>query len=327
MRTESTIDRPGLLAAIAAYAIWGVFPLFWYLIRDVASLEIIAHRVIWCCLFVVGYLLWRDGRRWLRDALAGRHVLRWLTLSSVLISCNWGIYIWAVTHGRVIDASLGYFINPLVNVVIGVVVLKERLNRTQWFAVGLAALGVAWLTLRFGQPPWIALALAFSFAFYGLIRKTAHVEAVPGLAIESLILVVPALGYAAWLAAQDQAAFLSGGAARDALLIVGGALTALPLIGFAFGARRIPYSLTGVLQYVAPTLQLLCGVWILGEPFVGSQLVGFGLIWLALVLYAADGLRRNRRQKQRPAAVASAWPPTRADVDAPPEPGSEAGRN
>lgn len=313
MTSAAPIDRRGLFAALAAYALWGVFPLYWYLLREVPSMEIIAHRVIWCCLFVVAYLLWRDGGNWLREALSGRHVLRWLVLSSLLISFNWGIYIWAVTHGRVVDASLGYFINPLVNVLIGVLILKERLNPTQWLAVGFAALGVAWLTWRLGAPPWIALALAFSFAFYGLIRKLAHVEAVPGLAIESLVLVLPALAWVGWAAAEGGGAFLHGSALRDGLLIFGGALTALPLIGFAYGARRIPYSLTGILQYIAPTLQLLCGVLVLGEAFRADQMIGFGLIWLALLLYAGDGWRRSRQARERPCTAATALPLTEVE--------------
>jgi chloramphenicol-sensitive protein RarD len=260
----------------------------------VPALQIIAHRVIWCGVFVVGYLLLREGRGWLRQALSGARVGRMLLVSSVLISTNWGIYIWAVTNGRVVDASLGYFINPLVNVLIGVLLLGERLNRAQWFAVGLAACGVLWLALIHGEPPWIALALACSFALYGLIRKTAAVEAVPGLAIESLFLFPAALGWLLWAQWQGNAVFADGDLASDALLVLGGALTALPLIGFAYGARRIPYSLAGILQYIAPTLQLLCGVLLLGETFSAMQAVGFGCIWVALAIYAYDGLRRAR---------------------------------
>jgi len=292
MTPAPSVDRRGLFAAVFAFALWGVFPLYWYLLKAVPALQIIAHRVIWCGVFVVGYLLLREGSGWLRQALAGRKVGRMLVLSSVLISCNWGIYIWAVTSGRVVDASLGYFINPLVNVLLGVVVLHERLNRAQWLAVAVAALGVLWLTLVHGQPPWIALALACSFGLYGLIRKTAAVDAVPGLAIESLILFPIALGWLLWVEWQGAGAFANGDLTSDALLVFGGALTALPLIGFAYGARRIPYSLAGLLQYIAPTLQLLCGVLLLGESFDALQAVGFGCIWAALAIYAADGWRR-----------------------------------
>ncbi len=292
MTTTPAIDRRGLLAAIFAFTLWGVFPLYWHLLKAVPSLQIIAHRVIWCCVFVAGYLLLSDGRDWLRRALAGPKVGRMLLLSSVLISTNWGIYIWAVTHDRVVDASLGYFINPLVNVLLGVLVLRERLNRAQWLAVAIAALGVLWLAFVHGRPPWIALALAASFGVYGLIRKLVAVDSVPGLAIESLILFPIALIWLISAQWQGVGAFASGDIRSDALLVVGGALTALPLIGFAYAARRIPYTLTGLLQYLSPTLQLLCGVLILGESFDRMQLIGFACIWAALAIYAADGWRR-----------------------------------
>lgn len=292
--TAQPIDRRGLLAAASAFALWGVFPLYWHLLKSVPSLQIIAHRVIWCAVFVVGYLLIADGRGWLRRALSGARVGRMLLASSLLISFNWGLYIWAVTHDRVVESSLGYFINPLVNVLLGVLVLHERLNRVQWLAVAVAALGVLWLALVHGQPPWIALALAVSFGLYGLIRKLAAVEAVPGLAVESLILLPLALGWVLYASAQGVGAFADGDLAIDGLLVVGGALTALPLIGFAYGARRIPYTLTGLLQYLSPTLQLLCGTLILGEAFDAQQAIGFACIWAALALYAGDSWRRAR---------------------------------
>lgn len=288
------LDRRGLAAAISAYAVWGVFPLYWYGLRDVPAMQTIAHRVVWCALFVVGWLWLSAGRGWLRRALAAPRVLKLLIASSLLISVNWGIYIWAVTHGRVLDASLGYFINPLANVLVGVLFLRERLTRPQWIAVGLATAGVLWLALMHGEVPWIALVLAGSFCLYGLIRKLVAVDALPGLAVESLILLLPALawlGFAQW---QGVGAFGHGGAGRDAMLIFGGALTALPLIGFAYGARRLPYSLVGLLQYIAPTLQLLCGL-LLGEQFTLEQFVGFLFIWLGLAIYAADGWRRSRK--------------------------------
>ncbi len=299
MTTAPSIDRRGLAAAISAYLLWGVFPLYWYLLKDVPSLQIIAHRVIWCGVFVVGYLLLREGFGWLKRALAGRRVLSMLAVSSLLISSNWGIYIWAVTHGRVVDASLGYFINPLVSVLIGVVVLRERLNAVQWASVGIAAVGVLWLAIIHGEPPWIALALAGSFAVYGLIRKIAAVDAVPGLAIESLILFVPALAWLIYSQLHGNGAFGNEPLRQDALLIFGGALTALPLIGFAYGARRIPYSLVGILQYISPTLQLIVGVLLLGEAFDRQQAIGFACIWLALLVYALDGWRTARAATRR----------------------------
>ncbi len=296
MTPSPAIDRKGLAAAIGAYVLWGVFPLYWYFLREVPALEIIAHRILWCAVFVVGYLVARDGLAWLRTALSRPKVGRLLVLSALLISFNWGIYIWAVTNGRVVESSLGYFINPLVNVLIGVLVLRERLNRAQWTAVAMAAAGVLWLAFLHGEPPWISLALALSFACYGLIRKVAHVDAIPGLAIESLVMLVPAVAWLGWLHWQGTANFLDGRPGSDWLLVFGGVLTALPLIGFAFGARRVPYSLVGILQYISPTLQLLTGVLLLGETFSGTQAIGFSAIWAGLVVYAADGLWRARRQ-------------------------------
>ena len=293
MSPTQPVDRRGLAAAVSAYLIWGLFPLYWALLGHLPALEIIAHRVLWCAVFVSLWLFCSDGRGWLRRALAGRRVGRMLVASSLLISINWGVYIWAVTNGRVVDASLGYFINPLLSVAIGVGVLGERLNRVQWGAVALAAAGVGWLTLSQGALPWIALVLASSFAVYGLIRKQVAVEAVPGVAIESLILTPVALGWLLWLASAQRGAFLTGAIGQDGLLVLGGVLTALPLIGFSYGARRIPYSLVGILQYISPTLQLLSGVLLLGEPFGSDRAIGFGCIWLALAIYAHDGWRRR----------------------------------
>ena len=291
--SASTVDRRGLAAAVSAYVLWGVFPLYWYALRDVPSLQIVAHRMAWCAVFVVGWLLARDGLGWLR-ALNGR-TLALLALTSLLISGNWGLDIWAVTHGRVVEASLGYFINPLVSVLLGVVVLRERLAVPQWTAVALAAAGVLWLAFQHGEPPWIALALASSFAVYGVLRKVAEVDAIPGLAVESLVLFLPALGWLAWAEAGGVGAFGHGTTTRDALLVFAGAATAAPLIGFAYAARRIPYSLVGLLQYIAPTLQLLIGVALLGEAFAPTQAVGFACIWAGLALYALDGWRRAGR--------------------------------
>lgn len=289
----SSFDRRGLAAAIGAYAMWGLFPLYWYQLKMVPAVETVAHRVVWCAVFVFGWLALRPGQGELRRALAAPRVLVLLIASSTLISVNWGIYIWAVTHGRVLDASLGYFINPLANVLVGVLLLRERLSAPQWGAVALAALGVAWLTFRHGELPWVALALAASFCLYGLIRKVVAVGAVPGLAIESLLLLLPALAWLGWSEVRGEGAFGHGGGRPELLLVIGGALTALPLIGFAYGARRLPYSLLGLLQYLSPTLQLLCGL-LLGEAFTRDKMIGFACIWLGLAIYAVDGWRGAR---------------------------------
>lgn len=293
--STSSSDRRGLAAAIFAYVLWGLFPLYWYQLKAVPAAQIVAHRVLWCAVFVVGWLALRGERGSLRRALAAPRVLPMLIASSLLISLNWGVYIWAVAHGRVLDASLGYFIGPLANVLVGVLLLRERLGKSQWVAVGLAAIGVLWLTASHGELPWVSLVLASTFCFYGVIRKLVAVGAVPGLAIESLILLLPALAWLGFSEARGDAAFGHGGALRDALLIMGGALTALPLIGFAYGARRLPYSLLGLLQYLSPTLQLLCGL-LLGEAFTRDRIIGFSWIWLGLAVYAVDGWLAARRR-------------------------------
>lgn len=300
-----SFDRRGLAAAIGAYAMWGLFPLYWYQLKSVPAVQTVAHRVVWCAVFVVGWLALRGERGWLRRSLAEPRVLPMLIASSVLISLNWGVYIWAVTHGRVLEASLGYFIGPLANVLVGVLLLHERLSAPKWSAVGLAAVGVLWLTVRHGEVPWVALALASSFCAYGLIRKVVAVGAMPGLAIESLLLLLPALAWLGLSEARGEGVFGHGGGLTEVLLIAGGALTALPLIGFAFGARRLPYSLLGLLQYLSPTLQLLCGL-LLGEAFTRDTMIGFACIWLGLIVYAADGWSGARmRRDLRPRASRS----------------------
>lgn len=286
--------RRGLGATFAAFIIWGLFPLYWRELVVVPPLQITAHRIVWCTLFVVGFLLWRNGTGWLSATLARPHAVPMLLASSVLVSINGVLYVWAVNSGFVVETSLGYFINPLVNVLLGVIVLQERLNSRQWMAVALAAAGVAWLTWGLGRLPWIALTLATSFGLYGLIRKLVAVDAAPGLGVESLIMLLPALGYILWCERAGTGGFGHVGRYEDALLIIGGGLTALPLIAFAYGARRIPLSMVGIIQYVGPTMQLLTGVLLFGEPFSYTQLIGFGCIWGALALYAADGLWRLR---------------------------------
>ena len=287
----------GFWAAVGAFLIWGVFPIYWKALSEVPALQIMAHRLAWCFVLVAAWLTLRRGPAWWRPLVAQPRLLRLLSTSAVLIAANWWLYIWAVNAGHIVETSLGYFINPLVNVLLGVLVLKERLNPWQWLAVGVAAAGVAWLTLQAGSPPWIALALAVSFGFYGLIRKVAVVEATPALGVESSILFVPAVVYLVWAELHGVAGFAHRGAQVDVLLVASGVVTALPLILFAYGAQRIPYSLVGILQYIAPSLQLLCGVVLYDEPFTRVQLVGFACIWLALGIYATDGLLRWRRAR------------------------------
>jgi chloramphenicol-sensitive protein RarD len=255
------------------------------------------QRILWSAVLVCAWLGMTRGRGWLRATLAQPRAARLLAVSGLLIACNWGLYIWAVHAGRVVEASLGYFINPLLNVVLGVFAFRERLTRVQLASVLLATLGVAWLTWRLGEPPWIALVLAASFAAYGVIRKVVAVDSVNGLAVESLYLVGPALALIAWGEVRGDSD-LAGTwwPGIDVLLVVSGALTALPLIGFAYAVRRIPLSTVGLLQYVAPTLQFLIGVWVFQEAFDRDRAIGFAFIWIALALFAGEGAWRARRR-------------------------------
>jgi chloramphenicol-sensitive protein RarD len=293
-------DRRGLWIAIGAFLLWGAMPLYWHVLKAVPALQILLHRIVWSTLLVGAFLFWRNGRGWLRAALARPRVAGLLAASGLLIGANWGLYIWAVNNGHVVESSLGYFINPLLNVLLGVVLLRERLTRPQWASVGVAAIGVLWLTVRFGQLPWIALALAGTFALYGLIRKIAAVDAMAGLAIEGGYLVLPALAVLGWSELHGAGGFLAlngpgYGALFDVMLVASGALTALPLIGFAYAVRRVPLSAIGLLQYISPTLQFLIGVLAFHEPFDRDRAIGFAFIWLALAMFASHGVWRARR--------------------------------
>ena len=286
----------GLWAAILSFLLWGVMPLYWHLLKAVPSLQIVLQRIVWSALFVAAFLLWRDGRGWLKQALAQPR-LRWaLALSGVLIAFNWGLYIWAVNAGHVVETALGYFINPLLNVVIGVLFLKERLRAMQWLSVAIAFAGVLWLTFQYGRFPWIAMSLATSFGLYGVIRKLVQVDSVTGLGVESAYLLPPVLALLLWFEASGQGVVAAGhGAWTWALLVLSGIATALPLVGFAYAVRRVPLTTVGILQYIAPTLQFLIGVFLLHEPFDRARLVGFACIWLALAVFAGEGLWRSRR--------------------------------
>ena len=296
--TAAAKHRSGLIAAIGAFAFWGVFPLYLNLLAAVPALEILAQRIVWCCVFVIGWVAARGELGAIRAALANRGTRLRLAATGVLISINWLTYVWAINNGHVIDASLGYFINPLVSVALGVVVLSERLNRAQWTAVGLAAAGVLYLAIVTGRPPWISLVLAMSFGLYGLIRKVVAVDSLPALATETLLLTPLAAGYLLWLGARGAGAFGQLGVPTDLLLLGSGIATAVPLAMFAYGARRIPLSTVGLTQYLAPSMQFLLGVFFFDEPFPRARAIGFILIWCALAIYAADGLRRSRRAVQ-----------------------------
>jgi chloramphenicol-sensitive protein RarD len=285
----------GLAAAAVAFSIWGLFPVYLHPLSAVPAIQVIAHRVTWSCLFLLAWMFARGELDRLSATLMRPPLLARLTLTALLISCNWLVYVWSVTHGHIVDTSLGYYINPLVNVLLGVVVLRERLNGAQWTAVALAALAVLYLGLLAGRPPWIAGALALSFSLYGLLRKVISVDALPGLATETLLLTPLSVAYLVWCQATGSGALTQQGPGVAALLIGSGLITAIPLFLFAFGARALPYSTVGVLQYIAPSLQLLCGVLLYHESFGRARAAGFALIWLALLIYAVDGWRQTRR--------------------------------
>lgn len=286
----------GIWYALGAYGIWGLFPIYWKWIGHVPALQTISHRIVWSCLILFGIILitrqWKEFSQVIRNA----RVLRIYTVAAIVLGNNWLVYVWAVNAGFVVETSLGYFINPLINVLIGVLFLRERLRPMQWIPIGLATTGVLYLTFAYGSLPWIALTLAFSFAFYALIKKMAPLNSLHGLTLETGVLFVPALFYLLFVETAGQGAFLHTGVGADALLIGAGLVTTIPLLLFATAARRISLSLIGILQYIAPTLQFLCGVLIYREPFTQSQLIGFGFVWASLIIFAVEGFVSHRAQ-------------------------------
>jgi chloramphenicol-sensitive protein RarD len=286
----------GFLYAALAFVTWGLFPLYFRQMASIAPLDIVLHRSVGLLVFMA--LLLGALRRfaWLGPALREPRQLALFALSALLLAGNWLLYVWAVNGHRVVDASLGYFINPLVNVLLGFVVLHERLRRGQWLAVGLAAAGVAWLTLQAGQLPWIALLLAMSFGLYGLLRKTAALGSLEGLALEVLLLAPLAVPLLAWRLWQGEAG-IGADATTLGWLALAGPLTAVALLLFAAGARRLPMASLGLMQYVSPTLQFALGVWLFREPFDAARLTGFVLIWIGLACYGAEGWWRSRQRR------------------------------
>jgi chloramphenicol-sensitive protein RarD len=287
----------GPLTAAFAYILWGVFPLYIKQIQQVPVLEIVLHRSAWSLVFMLGLLALLRRFAWLGPALRQPRTLALFGLSALLLGCNWLLYVWAVNAGRVLDASLGYFINPLVNVLLGFAVLHERPRPLQWAAVALAALGVLWLALGVGHVPWISLVLAASFGLYGLLRKTASLGALEGLALETLLLAPLAVGGLLWLAAQGQGHFGQGPLAESLWLLAAGPFTAVPLLLFASAARRVSLATLGLMQYLSPSIQFFLGVFLYREPFTTGRGIGFLLIWTALALYSAESWRAQRQTR------------------------------
>ncbi|MFI0090167.1 EamA family transporter RarD [Streptomyces bobili] len=287
--------RIGLLNGFAAYGMWGLVPLFWPLLKPAGAAEILAHRMVWSLAFVAVALIVIRRWQWAGELLRQPRRLALVTVAAAVITVNWGVYIWAVNSGHVVEASLGYFINPLVTIAIGVLLLKERLRPVQWVAVGIGLAAVLVLTIGYGRPPWISLCLAFSFAIYGLVKKKVNLGGVESLAAETAIQFLPALAYLLWLAGHGGSTFTGEGLGHSALLASTGIVTALPLVCFGAAAIRVPLSTLGLLQYMAPVFQFLLGILYFGEAMPPERWAGFALVWLALVLLTGDAWRSSVR--------------------------------
>jgi chloramphenicol-sensitive protein RarD len=288
-------QRTGVFYGLAAYGWWGVVVVYFKWVSHVPPLELLAHRIVWSVLLLAALLGYRRRFAEIPRALRDPKILRILLASTVLVACNWFTFIWAVMHAKVVQASLGYFINPLVNVLLGFVFLRERLRPVQWASVSLACAGVISMTLQLGSVPVIALILAFSFGLYGLLRKIVGVESMVGLATETFLLLPAAFGYLLWLGLEGNLVFAHHDLRTDLLLVAAGIVTALPLLWFAHAARRLNLATVGFLQYLAPSLQLLIGVTIYKEDFTPRHAMSFGLIWIALAIYSVDAATRIRR--------------------------------
>ncbi|WP_329197415.1 MULTISPECIES: EamA family transporter RarD [unclassified Streptomyces] len=305
MKAENE-QRTGLLYGFGAYGMWGLVPLFWPLLKPSGAIEILAHRMVWS-LAVVGVALLALRRwGWIADLVRRPRKLGLTALAAFVISVNWGLYIWAVNNGQVVEASLGYFINPLVTIAIGVLVLGERLRRAQWAAVAIGCAAVVVLAVGYGRPPWISLVLAFSFATYGLIKKKLNMGGLESLTAETALLFPPALAYLVWLGVRGESTLTSEGLGHGALLAATGLVTALPLICFGAAAIRVPLSTLGLLQYLAPVFQFGLGVVYFQEAMPPERWAGFSLVWVALVILTWEALRTSRRNRARLEAPAPA---------------------
>jgi chloramphenicol-sensitive protein RarD len=294
----------GIWYAIAAYGIWGLFPLYWKPLHQVPALELIGHRIGWS--FVLLFAIILLTRQWpaFRAVAFAPRTLRTYSVAAALISVNWTAYVWAVNHGYVVESSLGYFINPLLSILLGVVFLRERLRPWQWLPVGLATLGVLIVALAYGFVPWLALTMASSFGLYGLVKKTGPLNSFFGLTLETGILFVPALGYLLYLERIGQGAFLHIDTLSNWLMAGAGLVTTVPLLLFSSAAQRVPLAVIGILQYITPTMLFLLGVFVYKEDFSTAQLIGFGLVWAALVVFSLEGFLARTRTKQPGAVVA-----------------------
>ena len=302
----------GVVYAALAFLWWGLFPLYFRIVPGVPPGEVLAHRIVWCVMLLLAVLSWRRQWAWLLPVLRQAKVLAAFVASALLLSANWLTYIWSVNNGHVVDASLGYFITPLVNVLLGYTLLHERPRRAQWLALALATLGVIWLTLQTGRLPWIALALAATFGCYGLLRKIAVLGALEGLTLETMLLAPLALAALAYWSAQGNATFPAPEALTNLWLFALGPITAVPLLLFAAAARRLSLTTLGLLQYIGPSIQFVLGLWVFHEPFTPARLAGFAMIWIALLVYTADGWAVGRRNVSRQPQVSGELSETRS---------------
>jgi chloramphenicol-sensitive protein RarD len=292
----------GIWYALGAYVLWGLFPIYWKWLQHVSAIQVIGHRIVWSFILLLIVIL--VSRQWtkFRSTLT-RRVLGVYLIASLLLSVNWLVYVWGVNNGFIVETSLGYFINPLLSVLLGVIFLKERLRPAQWFPIGLAAFGVIYLTWAYGSLPWIALALAFSFGFYGLVKKVSPLGSLYGLTLETGLVFIPALAYLIFVGNAGQGSFGHTGIGTDLLLIGAGAVTTIPLLMFASATKRIPLTMVGIMQYIAPTIQFLLGIFIFKEDFTTTKLIGFSMVWIALILFWVEGVFARRSQKPAVEAV------------------------
>lgn len=292
------LANKGILYGIGAYALWGFFPIYWKFLHDVPALQVIGHRIGWSFIMLLIYILLTG--RWITFY---SEALRWKTIgiysfAALLLSLNWLIYVWGVNSGYIVETSLGYFINPLLSVLLGVLFLHERLRPAQWIPVGLAAIGVGYLTWVYGRLPWIALSLAFTFGFYGFVKKLSPLGSLYGLTLETGIVFPVALIYLVMMEVNGTGKFLHGGILLNILFIGSGLVTIIPLLMFASAAKQIPLTVVGLLQYIAPTLQFLIGVFLYNEPFDRSHFIGFAIVWVALIIFMVEGYLANRLATQ-----------------------------
>jgi chloramphenicol-sensitive protein RarD len=287
----------GIIYAASAYILWALFPIYWKNLGSVPASVVVGHRMIWSFVFVLGVLVLKKDWKRFRAILQSPKILLTYLVTASLLGINWLVYVWAINAGFIVESSLGYFINPLVSVLLGVIFFREKLRLWQWLPLGLALLGVIYLTVSHGALPWIALILAFSFGFYGLIKKSAPLSSIDGFALETGIMFLPAILYLLYFKSLGQGVFVDQGLKITLLLIFAGFVTGFPLLLFGAGARRIRLSTLGLLQYIAPTGQLLVGVLIYGEKFTQEKLVGYSIIWIALVFYSLEGIINRRRER------------------------------